>query len=69
MSGVRIILDDFRAAGICPRARLWFDRHGLDWRDFVRNGISPSELRATGDHLDLIARLEDIARARTDGKE
>ena len=31
---------DIRAAKMCSRgARQFFDRHGLDWSDFVRNGV------------------------------
>lgn len=30
-------------------AKEWFRTHGLDWRDFVRNGIDEAELLATGD--------------------
>lgn len=60
----RVTIADFRACGVCPRARLWFERHGLDWRSFLRDGIDVETLRATGDQLTLIARLEDAARRR-----
>lgn len=33
--------------------RAWFEAHGFDWRDFVRNGIDDAELTATGDGLVL----------------
>jgi len=37
---VRITMRDIRAAKMCSRgARQFFDRHGLDWGDFVRNGV------------------------------
>ncbi len=40
--------------GFClGRSREWFKRHGLDWRDFVRNGIDAEKLEATGDGLAL----------------
>ena len=32
-------------------ARYWFELHGLDWRDFIRNGIESEKLLATGDFL------------------
>jgi len=36
--------------GFCvPRSRQWAERQGLDWRDFVRNGIEAEKLLATGD--------------------
>lgn len=59
-----ITIADFRACGVCPRARFWFERHGLDWRDFAKNGIELAALRATGDQLNLIARLEAAALKR-----
>lgn len=34
-------------------ARSWFDGHGLDWHDFVRNGIQAERMEATGDGLAL----------------
>ena len=59
-----VTIADFRACGICPRARLWFNEHGLDWRGFVRNGIELEALEATGDHLDLWARVGAAAAKR-----
>lgn len=64
---MKITIDDFRRAGICPRARHWFARHGLDWRDFIRNGIALEALRNTGDHQTTIDKLERIARERMNG--
>lgn len=43
-------------------ARLWFARHGLDWRDFVQNGLPASFLESTDDALAL--RLVAHARAQ-----
>ena len=38
--------------GFCRgKGQEWFDRHGLDFRDFVRNGVDESVLLATGDGL------------------
>ena len=34
-------------------ARAWFAAHGLDWGDFVRNGIAAEAIEATGDGLAL----------------
>ena len=35
--------------GFCvDRSRAWFQRHGLDFRDFLRNGIPSAALEATG---------------------
>lgn len=41
-----------RAAGICVTgSRAWFRSQGLDFRDFLRNGIDAEVLRATGDPI------------------
>ena len=61
--GLRVTIADFRAAGICPRARdLFFVPHGLDWRAFVREGIPAEELLATGDAR--AAQVVEVARGR-----
>lgn len=60
----RITIDDFRSAGICPRARHWFVRHGLDWRAFVKDGIDLADLRSTGDAQSYVDRVEAAARER-----
>lgn len=61
---MKITIADFRACGICPHARHWFAKHGLDWRSFTRNGIEASALRATGEFLAKIDQLEAHAEAR-----
>lgn len=62
----RITLADFRhpTTRVCRDARHWFDRVGLDWRAFVREGVAVETVRATGQHLDLIDRLEAAAKER-----
>lgn len=62
-SDVTIRVDDLRKSGVCPRASAWFERHGLDWRDFVRNGISGERLIATGDAIAIRVVAEARARA------
>lgn len=40
--------------GFCRgQSREWARRHGLDWQDFVHNGIDAAQLEATGDGLAL----------------
>lgn len=40
--------------GFCRAGtRAWAKSQGLDWNDFVRNGIPASKLEATGDALAL----------------
>lgn len=41
-------------SGFCRAgARDWARRQGLDWKDFVRNGIPSETLEATGDGFAL----------------
>lgn len=40
--------------GFCrPKMKDWFVRHGLDWQDFVRNGMESDKLEAIGDAFAL----------------
>ena len=67
MTELRITLADCRnpRSFVCEKMRdLFFRRFGLDWRRFVREGMTPEELRAPGQHLDLIDLLEQSARER-----
>lgn len=59
MTGVRVTVSTLRKAGVCPDARHWFNRQGLDWRDFVRNGIEVEKIIATGDTIAL--RVAEVA--------
>lgn len=50
-----------RRAGYClSNCRPFFARHGLDFRDFIRNGIDAEKLLATGD--DMAARVVALAQ-------
>jgi hypothetical protein len=61
MSG-RITIDDVRLAGHCVAgARDWFGRHGLDFRDFIRNGVEEQKFLAAGDALAV-----EIVKAKRD---
>lgn len=54
---------DLSSLGYCHRgARAWFARHGLDWADFVRNGIDIDKIEAIDDAM--AARLAAFVRAR-----
>lgn len=45
-----IYIADIRKVGICVSgARRWFAAVGLDFREFMENGIPASQLDATGD--------------------
>lgn len=49
---------------VCRRMQFWFRRHGLDYEEFKKNGISIDALKATGDQVDKIAALERTALRR-----
>ena len=58
-----ITITDIRAAGHCVRgAKDWFDRHGLDFRDFLKRGIPEAEFLASGDAM--AKRIVDLTRTR-----
>lgn len=47
--------------GFCrDKSRAWARQRGIDWKDFVRNGIEADTLEATGDGFALA--LVDWAR-------
>lgn len=49
---LRITINDVREAGHCPSgARNWFLEHGLDFRDFLQNGIDAETFLSYGDAL------------------
>jgi hypothetical protein len=63
----RILHQDFRhpTVRLCDRARdKFFTPNGLDWERFKAEGILVEDVRACGQHLDLIDRLEAVAKAR-----
>ena len=67
MTEIRITLADRKhpATPFCKDARaLFFDALGLDWDRFAREGMTAAELRAPGQHGDLIDRLEAAAVER-----
>jgi hypothetical protein len=61
-----ITITDVRMAGLCASgARRWFEAYGLDFRDFVTNGIDAEVLLATGDAYAL--RVVEFTRSRRNG--
>ena len=83
MTEVRITLRDFRAPGskVCPDARpLFFDRFGLDWKRFCREGMTAAEIAARDRILESrvnwlvrqarqdFARVEGAAMERRKGR-
>jgi len=56
MDSVIVTMADVRAARLCAGgARKFFDRYGLNYREFLRIGISEKALLETGDALALTA--------------
>ena len=61
-TSVIVTIDDVRAVGLCVNGtRVWFARHDLDFRAFLRDGCTADTLLATGDAMAL--RVVDHARA------
>lgn len=62
---VRVYPRHIRAAGMCliPGAKEFFASHGLDWREFMKNGLPVSQILATGDAL-----AEQVAKIAQDGR-
>jgi hypothetical protein len=55
-----------RRRGYCVRgARAWFERHGLDWEAFKREGIDSAALLATCDAFAL-ALVEAVEAQQQD---
>lgn len=49
----RVYARHLRACGYCliPGGRDWAKHHGVDWRDFIKNGIPVSVLREVNDPM------------------
>ena len=65
-----IRISDIRATGHCVTGiRRWFEGRGLDFNDFMRNGIEEETLLATGDGLAkrVIASVQERREAKQNG--
>lgn len=61
-----VLVQDCRKLGFCMKqVRPWFPKMGLDFRDFIKNGIPASKLLATNDSY--AARVVEEARKRIKG--
>lgn len=58
-------LQHMRALGYCNRGlRRWFADRGINWPDFLANGIDADYLRATGDAMAIaVAELAESESA------
>ncbi|MGI9277953.1 MAG: hypothetical protein ACR2PT_24290 [Endozoicomonas sp.] len=63
-SAVTVTLEDCRLSGVfcIEGGKAFFAKHGLDWRQFVRNGIS-SEMLEQFDDL-MVRKIVETARGR-----
>jgi hypothetical protein len=67
LTGLVITLDDARGASKCSEGMQQFAaRTGLDWRQFVRDGISATALVATGDP-EALEVVRQAVRSRAHG--
>jgi len=68
MDDLRVTIADVRKLGYCVSGQRRFaEQHGIDFKDFIRNGIPASTLLATDDDMARRAVME--ARRRTqDGR-
>lgn len=47
-----LTITDCRRAGYCAKGvKQWFEQHGLDFRDFLKNGTTVEKVRGIGDGL------------------
>lgn len=61
MTEPQVTMAHIRRVHFCARgARAFFERYGLDWSAFLREGIPADKLEATGDAL--AARVCALAR-------
>jgi hypothetical protein len=59
----KITMRDVRAANMCSGgARMFFKQHGLNWSQFVKEGLSASKFAETGDALGL--KLVEITKQK-----
>ncbi len=67
---LRCYIRHMRAVGLCHSgSRMWCEANGIDWKDFVKNGIPVRVLRDSGDPI--VARLVTAAeeeKAKSDGR-
>lgn len=61
----KITISDIRSAGHCAKGvKSWFERHDLDFKDFLKNGIDEELFLQSGDAL--AARIVKLKRERNE---
>lgn len=59
-----VTTEDIRGAYMCfMGARKWFQANGLDWQDFIKNGIDADILLAIDDVM--AHQVVEVARGRS----
>lgn len=64
--GLIVTKYDVRAAKVCQAVsggKRWMLRHGLDYRELIKNGLPAEQFLATGDAI--AARLVEVAYGRS----
>ena len=60
---MNVTMRDVREAKMCSRgARLFLQRHGIEWTTFLNQGVTPEMLEATGDAMAI--KVAEVARGR-----
>lgn len=60
---VKVYRHHFRQLGYCSKGgRAFFNKHGWDWFDFIKNGRSAKDFEQTGDAQAI--RVAGLARGR-----
>lgn len=63
MTEIKATMKHIRQCRMCSRGtRAFFARHGLDWTDFLKQGVPVEALEQTGDAM----ALQVVAAARAD---
>lgn len=65
MSEIKVTMRHVRKCKMCSRgARSFFERHGLDWTEFLKQGVPVEDLEQTGDAMAIqvaaAARAEQV---------
>lgn len=62
MTEIRATMRHIRHCRMCSRGtRAFFEKHGLDWTEFLKHGVLVEVLEATGDAM--AKQVADAARA------
>lgn len=61
---VKVKMRHVREAKMCSRgARAFFENHGLNWNEFLKDGIDAAKLEATGDAMAI-----EVAKVARNGR-